>query len=161
MPRWHWPTRPRAWPGPCCVTTQTTIRTWPSAEPDLRRRSSTAIAEQTAGWQTGRTGVGQPRECPSNSITKKRLGADARIAHYGPASTYADYRGRIYVRSRATLAFSNLLAMRRSPYTDGKGTIYARLDRTCKQRQVPPLSTSQYRFSGRRRSSVHSQIVAA
>jgi hypothetical protein len=50
-------------------------------------------------------------------MTKKRLGADARITHYGPASTYADYRGRIYVSSRATFALSNLLAMRRSPYT--------------------------------------------
>ena len=50
--------------------------------------------------------------------TYKRLGADARIAHYGPASTYANYRGRIYVRSRAMAVINSVLAMRRSPYTD-------------------------------------------
>jgi len=50
--------------------------------------------------------------------TKKRLGADARITHYGPASTYANYRGRIYVCSRAMSDINSLLAMRRSPYTD-------------------------------------------
>ena len=46
------------------------------------------------------------------------MGADARIAHYGPASTYANYRGRIYVRSRAMAVINRVLAMRRSPYTD-------------------------------------------
>ena len=62
-------------------------------------------------------GVGPPREWLSTTSTNKRLGADARITHYGPASTYADSRGRIYVRSRAMLAFNNSLAMGRSPYT--------------------------------------------
>jgi hypothetical protein len=45
------------------------------------------------------------------------LGADARINHYGPASTYANYRGRIYVCSRAMLVIIRVLAKRRSPYT--------------------------------------------
>ena len=35
----------------------------------------------------------------------------------GPASTYANYRGRIYVRSRAMSDINRVLAMRRSPYT--------------------------------------------
>jgi len=27
-PAWPWPTRPHAWPGPCCATAPTTNRTW-------------------------------------------------------------------------------------------------------------------------------------
>ena len=58
--------------------------------------------------------------------TNKRLGADARIAHYGPASTYANYRGRIYVRSRAMSDINRVLAKRRSPYTDVSGNYWLR-----------------------------------
>ena len=45
------------------------------------------------------------------------MGAGARITHYGPASTCANYRGRIYVCSRAISVINTLLAMRRGPYT--------------------------------------------
>ena len=46
------------------------------------------------------------------------MGTDARIAHYGPASTYANFRGRIYVCSRANRHQAGYLQTRRSPYTD-------------------------------------------
>jgi len=35
-------------------------------------------------------------------------------------TTYANYRGRIYVRSRAMAVINRVLAMRRSPYTDAQ-----------------------------------------
>jgi hypothetical protein len=48
----------------------------------------------------------------------RQLSADARITHYGSASTCTDHIGRIFVCSRTSSTVSRLLATRRSPHTD-------------------------------------------
>ena len=87
----------------------------------LKRASVRSRLKQAAVVVRAESANDWPRltlKCPSAKSTTKRLGADARIAHHGPASSDAAVRDRIYVCSRHGAPKQWGLAMGRRPYTD-------------------------------------------
>ena len=71
------------------------------------------LAKQAERWQTGRTGASKTRECPDARSTSKRLGAGARIAHHGRASTARCCNTRPNIREQSYLIAKERIACNR------------------------------------------------